>query len=105
MESSSPRESSPGGAPPQPEALARIMLRPPAGSLPLGFFAFGTGNVLPAATQSRRVPEPQVRQHAAAAQRTVLPLGRRGRARTSLQGDLGHQLDQAEREAGVRRQL
>ncbi|MFF7355809.1 MULTISPECIES: GPR1/FUN34/YaaH family transporter [Streptomyces] len=39
------------------------------------------------------------------AQRTVLPLGRRGRARTSLQGDLGRQLDQAEREAGVRRQL
>ncbi|MEU9481451.1 GPR1/FUN34/YaaH family transporter [Streptomyces sp. NPDC048191] len=39
------------------------------------------------------------------AQRTVLPLGRRGRARTSLQGDLGHQLDQTEREAGVRRQL
>ncbi|MEW2625496.1 GPR1/FUN34/YaaH family transporter [Streptomyces sp. NPDC048106] len=39
------------------------------------------------------------------AQRTVLPLGRRGRARTSLQGDLGHQLEQAEREAGVRRQL
>ncbi len=38
-------------------------------------------------------------------QRTVLPLGRRGRARTSLQGDLGHQLEQAEREAGVRRQL
>ncbi|MEU2711358.1 GPR1/FUN34/YaaH family transporter [Streptomyces sp. NPDC007205] len=39
------------------------------------------------------------------AQRTILPLGRRGRARTSLQGDLGHQLEQTEREAGVRRQL
>lgn len=39
------------------------------------------------------------------AQRTILPLGRRGRARTSLQGDLGHQLERAEREAGVRRQL
>ncbi|MGW7522366.1 hypothetical protein [Streptomyces sp. NPDC054783] len=39
------------------------------------------------------------------AQRTVLPLGRRGRARTSLRGDLGHQLHRAEREAGVRRQL
>ncbi|PWI41294.1 GPR1/FUN34/YaaH family transporter [Streptomyces sp. ICBB 8177] len=38
-------------------------------------------------------------------QRTVLPLGRLGRARTSIQGDLGHQLDRAEREAGVRRQL
>jgi succinate-acetate transporter protein len=38
-------------------------------------------------------------------QRTVLPLGRRGRARTSLEGGLTHQLDQAEREAGVRRQL
>ncbi|MGM9441731.1 hypothetical protein ACTAF0_15895 [Streptomyces murinus] len=39
------------------------------------------------------------------AQRTILPLGRRGRARTSLQGDLAAQLAQAEREAGVRRQL
>jgi succinate-acetate transporter protein len=38
-------------------------------------------------------------------QRTVLPLGRRGRARTSLEGSLEHQLDQAEREAGIRRQL
>lgn len=35
------------------------------------------------------------------AQHTVLPLGRRGRARTSLQGDLGHQRERAEREAGV----
>jgi uncharacterized protein len=40
-----------------------------------------------------------------AQQRTVLPLGRRGRARTSLEGGLEHQLHQAEREAGVRRQL
>jgi succinate-acetate transporter protein len=39
------------------------------------------------------------------AQRTVLPLGRRGRARTSLEGDLGHQIAQAEREPGIRRQL
>lgn len=39
------------------------------------------------------------------AQRTVLPLARRGRARLSLEGDLGHQLEHAEREAGVRRQL
>jgi hypothetical protein len=39
------------------------------------------------------------------AQRTVLPLGRRGRARTSLEGDLGHQIDQAESEPGIRRQL
>jgi uncharacterized protein len=39
------------------------------------------------------------------AQRTVLPLGRRGRARTSLEGDLGHQIEQAEREPGIRRQL
>jgi hypothetical protein len=30
------------------------------------------------------------------AQRTVLPLGRRGRARTPLKGDLGHQIEQAE---------
>ena len=39
------------------------------------------------------------------AQRTVLPLGRRGRARTSLDGNLGHQIEQAETEPGVRRQL
>ena len=38
------------------------------------------------------------------AQRTVLPLGRRGRARTSLEGDLGHQIEQAESEPGIRRQ-
>lgn len=38
-------------------------------------------------------------------QRTVLPLGRRGRARTSLEGGLGYQIHQAEQEAGVRRQL
>ena len=39
------------------------------------------------------------------AQRTVLPVGRRGRARSSLEGSLTHQIDAAEREAGVRRQL
>jgi succinate-acetate transporter protein len=38
-------------------------------------------------------------------QRTVLPLGRRGRARTSLEGGFGHQVQRAEREPGVRRQL
>ncbi len=36
-------------------------------------------------------------------QRMVLPLGRRGRSRTSLEG--GHQVHQAEQEPGVRRQL
>jgi hypothetical protein len=39
------------------------------------------------------------------AQRTVLPLGRRGRARSSLEGDFGSQIAQAEQEAGIRRQL
>ncbi|HEY0717282.1 MAG TPA: GPR1/FUN34/YaaH family transporter [Streptosporangiaceae bacterium] len=39
------------------------------------------------------------------AQRTVLPLGRRGRARTSLEGGLGDQIERAESEPGVRRQL
>jgi succinate-acetate transporter protein len=38
-------------------------------------------------------------------QRMVLPLGRRGRARTSLEGGFGHQVQQAEQEPGVRRQL
>jgi succinate-acetate transporter protein len=40
-----------------------------------------------------------------AAQRTILPIGRRGRAKTSLEGDISAQIDQAEQEAGVRRQL
>lgn len=39
------------------------------------------------------------------AQRTVLPLGRRGRARSSLEGSLDRQIEQAEQEPGVRRQL
>ena len=39
------------------------------------------------------------------AQHTVLPLGRRGRARTSIEGDLSHQIEQAESEPGIRRQL
>jgi uncharacterized protein len=39
------------------------------------------------------------------AQRTVLRLGRRGRARSSLEGDLQHQIAQAESEPGIRRQL
>lgn len=38
-------------------------------------------------------------------QRMVLPLGRRGRARSSLEGSFSHQVHQAEQEAGVRRQL
>ncbi|MFC9927749.1 GPR1/FUN34/YaaH family transporter [Streptomyces sp. NPDC127190] len=227
-------DATPG--PPRPEALTRIMLRPLASSLPLGFFAFGTGSVLLSAVQLQWVPQdqtrplmllvlafvvplellagifaflardggaacglsvlacawagsalvslsgpvgqrspamavflltvaplmlllcaaslpgkplfglllltgacrfvltgayqaggPEVLRSAAgwigtvlaafalyggfallledSAQRTVLPLGRRGRARTSLQGDLGHQLERTEREAGVRRQL
>lgn len=38
-------------------------------------------------------------------QRMVLPLGRRGRARSSMEGSFAHQVHQAEQEAGVRRQL
>jgi uncharacterized protein len=38
-------------------------------------------------------------------QRMVLPLGRRGRARSSLEGSFANQVRQAEQEAGVRRQL
>ena len=38
-------------------------------------------------------------------QRTVPPLGRRGRARSSLEGSFAHQVQQAEQEPGVRRQL
>ncbi|MEU8033776.1 GPR1/FUN34/YaaH family transporter [Streptomyces sp. NPDC049099] len=236
MPSPAARSDDTAGGPPRPEALTRIMLRPVASSLPLGFFAFGTGSILLTAAQLSWVPLAQSRPlmllilvfvvplqtlsgifaflardsgaacglsvlgcawagsalvtlseppgrlspglavfllsiaplmlllsaaavpgkplfsallligacrfvltgiHQAGgaavlrtaagwtgvalaafalyggfallledtAQRTVLPLGRRGRARTSLQGDLGHQLDQAEREAGVRRQL
>jgi uncharacterized protein len=39
------------------------------------------------------------------AQRMVLPIGRRGRSRTSLEGTFAHQVHQAEQEPGVRRQL
>jgi hypothetical protein len=39
------------------------------------------------------------------AQRTILPIGRRVRATSSLEADIGGQLEQAEREAGIRRQL
>jgi uncharacterized protein len=39
------------------------------------------------------------------AQRTVLPLGRRGRAWSSLQGDFGSHIARAEQEPGIRRQL
>ncbi|MEV6795213.1 GPR1/FUN34/YaaH family transporter [Streptomyces sp. NPDC051320] len=39
------------------------------------------------------------------AQRTILPLARRGRARQSLEEGLAHQVNDIEREAGVRRQL
>ncbi|MER6028821.1 GPR1/FUN34/YaaH family transporter [Streptomyces sp. NPDC001851] len=236
MPSPTARTSDTTSGPPRPEALTRIMLRPLASSLPLGFFAFGTGSVLLTAVQLSWVPLAQSRPlmllilvfvvplqllsgifaflardsgaacglsvlgcawagsalvilsgppgqpspglavfllsiaplmlllaaaavpgkplfsallligacrfvltgvHEAGgaavlrtaagwtgvalavfalyggfallledtAQRTILPLGRRGRARTSLHGDLGHQLEQAEREAGVRRQL
>jgi hypothetical protein len=35
----------------------------------------------------------------------VLPIGRRGRARSSLEAGLAHQVHRTEREAGVRRQL
>lgn len=39
------------------------------------------------------------------ARRTVLPLARRGEARASLEGDLAGQIEQAEQEPGIRRQL
>ncbi len=38
-------------------------------------------------------------------QRTVLPTGRRGRARSSLEDGISRQIEAAEREAGIRRQL
>ncbi|MEV6056762.1 hypothetical protein [Streptomyces sp. NPDC052107] len=47
--------------PPRPEALTRIMLRPLGSSLPLGFFAFGTGSVLLSAVQLQWVPLAQGR--------------------------------------------
>ena len=40
-----------------------------------------------------------------ARRRTVLPLLRRGQARTALQGDVADQLDAVAHEAGVREQL
>ncbi|MBY8882220.1 GPR1/FUN34/YaaH family transporter [Actinacidiphila acidipaludis] len=44
---------------PDPEALTRIMLRPIASSLPLGFFAFGTGSVLLTTLELRWAPQEQ----------------------------------------------
>jgi uncharacterized protein len=38
-------------------------------------------------------------------QRMVLPIGRRGRSRSSLEGSFAHQVHRAEQEPGVRRQL
>jgi hypothetical protein len=39
------------------------------------------------------------------ASETIPPLGRGGRARTSIKGDFGHPIEHAERDPGVRRQL
>jgi hypothetical protein len=44
---------------PTPEAITRIMLRPVASSLPLGFLAFGTGSVLLTALELHWVPVAQ----------------------------------------------
>jgi uncharacterized protein len=38
-------------------------------------------------------------------QRTILPIGRRGHSRTSLEGELSQQLERLAREPGVRSQL
>jgi succinate-acetate transporter protein len=131
-----------------PQGSARIMLRPIASSLPLGFFAFTVGTVLLTALELRWVPVAAggqlmimvlafvvplevlsglfaflARDSGAATglltlgaawaaygglallleeghQRMVLPLGRRGRARTSLEGDFATQVHQAEQEPG-----
>lgn len=58
--------------------------------VPLAVFAFYGGLALLLEEGSRR---------------TVLPLGRRGTARISVDGDFGHQIQHASREPGVRRQL
>lgn len=116
----------------------RVVLRPLASSLPLGFFAFTVGTVLLSALELRWTPtaqDAQLYQATGSAgmeraagwlgiplaafalygglallleeshQRMVLPLGRRGRARTSLEGRFAHQVHRAEQEPGVRRQL
>jgi hypothetical protein len=46
---------------PRPEDLTRIVLRPLASSLPLGFFAFGTGSVLLSSLELHWVPQDQTR--------------------------------------------
>jgi succinate-acetate transporter protein len=46
--------------PPRTGAVTRIMLRPVASSLPLGFFAFGMGSILMTAAQLHWVPLGQV---------------------------------------------
>jgi hypothetical protein len=44
---------------PAPEAVTRIVLRPVASSLPLGFLAFGTGTILLTALELSWVPPAQ----------------------------------------------
>lgn len=45
-----------------PEAMTRIVLRPVASSLPLGFLGFGTGTILLTALQLQWVPAARPRR-------------------------------------------
>jgi hypothetical protein len=65
----------------EPEAMTRIMLRPMASGLPLGFFAFGAGTILLASLELHWVPLPQTRTLLIAvlafvSYNAALPLGR-----------------------------
>jgi uncharacterized protein len=123
---------------PEADTVFRVVLRPIASSLPLGFFAFTVGTVLLTALEligAGRFALTGVYQatgntpveHVAGwmgvplgafalygglallleegTQRMVLPIGRRGRSRTSPEDSFAHRVHQAELEPGVRRQL
>jgi hypothetical protein len=96
------------------EAVFGVMLRPIASSLPPGFFAFMAGTVLLTVLELQWVPEAEGGRLMLLVLALIVPLeatsglfafpGRRGRARSSLEGTFGHQAHPAEQEAGVRRQ-
>jgi hypothetical protein len=104
----------------------RIVVRPYATALPLGFFSFGVGMLILAGLGNGWLPASE--QHTAGLllaafvfpletiavlfafledvqKKSVLPVFRRGSSRDSLEGDLTDQLERIADEAGVRQTL
>jgi len=65
-----------GASPHEPDAEFRVVLRPIASSLPLGFFAFTVGTVLLTALELRWVPIADTPRLAVLVLAFVVPLGR-----------------------------